>query len=81
MYSFVLPKILFQTIHIQNFEEDNREYIHLFSERFSTKQYKSKILEKQLRMYSIVFRKIHYKTIPIRSFEEGRVMSGILGPF
>ena len=70
MYSLVFRKILYQTIDRKNFEEDNRECIHLFSKRFSTNQYISKILKKQSRMYSIVFRKIHYETIPIRNFEE-----------
>ena len=39
MYSPVFRKILYQTMDIKNFEEDNRECIHLFSVRFSIKQY------------------------------------------
>ena len=37
MDSFIFPLILYQTIPIQNLEEDNRECIHAFSERFSIK--------------------------------------------
>ena len=39
MYSLVFRKILLQTINIENFEEDNRECINLFSEKFSIEQY------------------------------------------
>ena len=46
MYSFIFRKILYKTIHVKNFDEDNREFIHLFSDRFSIKQYISKILKK-----------------------------------
>ena len=45
MYSFLLRKILYQTIHVQNFHEDNREHIHLLSEKFSIKQDICKILK------------------------------------
>ena len=45
MYLFVFRKILNQTIHTENFEEDNQECIHLFSKSFSIKQYGSKILK------------------------------------
>ena len=57
MYSFVFRKILYQTIGIENFEKDNREYIHLFSEIFSIKQYKSKILKKIIENVFIYFSK------------------------
>ena len=35
---FVLQKVLYQKIHIQNYHEDYREHNHLFSEKLSIKQ-------------------------------------------
>ena len=49
MYSFFFRKNLFQTIHDQNFEEDNQECIHLFSERFNIKQQIEKNFEEDNR--------------------------------
>ena len=57
MYSPLFRKILYQSIHIKNFEEDNRECIHLFSERFSIKQYISKILKNIIENIFICFPK------------------------
>ena len=55
MYSLVFLKNLYETIRIQNFEEDNQECVHLFSEKFSIKQCTEKNLKKIVKNVFICF--------------------------
>ena len=55
LFSRSWRKILYQTIHVQNFQEDNREHIHLFSEKLSIKQDICKILKNVIESVFICF--------------------------
>ena len=63
MYSFIFSKILFQTIDIKNFEEDNQECIPWFSKRFFIKQYISKICKNLIRNVVTCFPKHSLRNI------------------